>query len=94
MFDPVRLGQRTSIPGSCQFWYTTALFWFVKVHQKVRKFATKLPKMPKFLVFYAKKDTSLKKTSPPVVAVVTNMSSEYHKADTTDISRESSTNLG
>ena len=31
----------------CQFWGTATLFSLVKVHQKVRKFATKQPKLAK-----------------------------------------------
>ena len=35
------------IPLICPYWYTTALFRPVKVHQKVHKFATKQPKLAK-----------------------------------------------
>ena len=50
-----------SIPDICKFWYTTTLYWSVKVHQKVREFATKQRKLR---VFYAKKST------PPLALVV------------------------
>ena len=49
-FDTIRLTKTktvlktqigTSIHDICQFWYSTALFSPVKVHQEVRKFATK-----------------------------------------------------
>ena len=43
------------------FWDTTALFNTVKVHQKVRNFATKKTNWPKFCVLCTKKGTSLKK---------------------------------
>ena len=32
-------------PHICQFWYTTVFFRPVKVHQKMRKFATKYQKL-------------------------------------------------
>ena len=35
------------IPYICQFWYASILFWPVKVHIKVRKFAAKQPKFAK-----------------------------------------------
>ena len=57
------------------FWDTTALFSTVKVHQKVRKFATKLPKLAKILRSLCKKRHQLEEITPPlVVAVVTYMS--------------------
>ena len=39
----LQIHSQSSIPDICQFWYTTALYLFmpVKVHQKVRNFATK-----------------------------------------------------
>ena len=39
----LQIHSQRSIPDICQFWYTTALYLFmpVKVHQKVRNFATK-----------------------------------------------------
>ena len=39
--SPLNCLQLMTIPHMCQFWYTTALFRPVKVHQKVCKFATK-----------------------------------------------------
>ena len=67
--------QLLSKPDICQFWSTTALFSSVKVHQKVHKFATKLPRLAKILRSLCKKRHQLEEsTPPPVVAVVTNMS--------------------
>ena len=39
----LQIHSQRSIPDICQFWYTTELYLFmpVKVHQKVRNFATK-----------------------------------------------------
>ena len=49
----------------CQFWYTTALFKNVKVHQKVCQFLSKKnqnwPTWTKFRILYAKKVHQLEK---------------------------------
>ena len=39
--------EETNIRDICQFWYTTASFRPVEVHQQVREFATKEPKWAK-----------------------------------------------
>ena len=36
-----------TLPHICPLWYTTALSRQVKLHQRVHKFATKLPKWAK-----------------------------------------------
>ena len=55
-----------SIPDVCQFWGTTTFFSWVKVHQKVRKFAKNSQNWPTFRVLCAKKGTSLKKFTTTV----------------------------
>ena len=64
--------------------HTTALFSPVKVHQRVRNFATKSQNRAKFRVLYgcAKKGTGLKKSIPLlVVAVATNVSYRCRNVD-------------
>ena len=60
-----------AIPEICQFWYTTALFRPVKVHQKEHNLRQNSQKKAKFRVLFAKKYASLKVL---VVVVYTNIS--------------------
>ena len=72
---PSAPGSVKCIPHICPFWYTTALSTPVKVHQKVRKFATKnRPKFSRSPLSMLKSTLAWKSTLTPVVAVGTIMS--------------------
>ena len=66
------------IPHICPYWFTIALFRTVKVHQKMRKFATKKNKIGQkgqnFAFSILKINRLEKSTPPPAEALGTNMS--------------------
>ena len=63
------------LPDVCQFWYTTSLFWPVKIHQKCYKIAQIGQKGQNFV--FQKVHRLEKSTLSPVLAVVTNISYDH-----------------